>query len=105
MAESHTCQGHEKREMRRNKIKKLAESPMDTPDENCRISIKKGPGSVEASLKELEEAYESTPEWKMVKEGGVLSVPVEEFRMENPPKPDRSSQFVFNKKRGGGDNH
>ena len=104
MAESPTCQGHQKREQRRDKIDKLAESPMDTPDENCRILIKKGPGSVEASLKELEEAYESTPEWKMVKEGGVLSVPVEELRMENPPKPDRSGQVVFNEKRGGGGN-
>ena len=102
MAESPNCQGHQKREQRRDKIDKLAESPMDTPDENCRILIKKGPGSVEASLKELEEAYESTPEWKMVKEGGVLSVPVEELRMENPPKPDRSGQVVF--KRGGGGN-
>ena len=104
MAESPTCQGHQKREQRRDKINKLAESSMDTPDENCRILIKKGPGSVKASLKELEEAYESTPEWKMVKEGGVLSVPVEELRMENPPKPDRSGQVVFNEKRGGGGN-
>ena len=102
MAESPNCQGHQKREQRRDKIDKLAESPMDTPDENCRILIKKGPGSVEASLKELEEAYESTPEWKMVKDGGVLSVPAEELRMENPPKPDRSGQVVF--KRGGGGN-
>ena len=102
MAESPNCQGHQKREQRRDKIDKLAESSMDTPDESCRILIKKGPVAVEASLKELEVAYESTPEWKMVKKGGVLSVPEEELRMENPPKPDRSGQVVF--KRGGGGN-
>ena len=57
---------------------------------------------METSLKELEEDYESTPEWKLIKEGGVLSVPVEELRMENLPKPDRSGQVVFKEKRGGG---
>ena len=86
MSESPTCQDHQKREQRRDKIDKLAESSMDTPDESCRILIKKGPVAVEASLKELEVAYESTPEWKMVKKGGVLSVPEEELRMGNPPK-------------------
>ena len=47
--------------------------------------IKKGPMSMETSLKELEEEYESKPEWKLIKEGGVLSVPVEELKKENPP--------------------
>ena len=32
----------------------------------------------------------------------MLSVPVEELRMENLPKPDRSGQVVFKEKRGGG---
>ena len=31
----------------------------------------------------------------------MLSVPVEELRMENPPKPDRSGQVVFKEKKGG----
>ena len=43
--------------------------------------------SVETSLKELEDDYESKPEWKVIEDGGVLSIPVEELRMENPPRP------------------
>ena len=71
------------------------------PDQNCRISIKKSPFYVETCLKELEEDYESKPEWKLVKEGKVLSIPVEELRMENLPKPGRSGQVVFKEKKGG----
>ena len=104
MAQSTRCLGHKEREDRRIKIIGLVERPAEPLDENYKVFVKKGPMSVETSLKEVEEAYESTPEWKMVKEGGVLSVPVEEFRMENPPKPDRSGQVVFNEKRGGGGN-
>jgi hypothetical protein len=56
------------------------------PDENLRVLIKKGPVSEETSLKELEENYARKPEWKVIEEGGVLSIPVEEFRMIiNPP--------------------
>ena len=44
---------------------------------------------METSLKELEENYASKAEWKVIEGGGVLSVPVEEFRIINPPKPDR----------------
>ena len=102
MAQPITCLGHQEREMRRNKIDKLATNLMETLDKNYRVLIKKGPVSVETSLKELEEDYESKPEWKLIKEGGVLSVPVEELRMENLPKPDRSGQVVFKEKRGGG---
>ena len=58
--------------------------------------------SVETSLKELEEDYESKPEWKLIKEDGVLSVLMGELRMENPPKPNRSGQVVFKEKKGGG---
>ena len=36
----------------------------------------------------------------MIVEGGVLSVPVEEFRMNNPPKPDPSRNIEFGKKSG-----
>merc|ERR1711963_402682 len=75
---------------------------METLDKNYRVLIKKGPVSVETSLKEMEEDYERKPEWKLIKEGGVLSVPVEELRMENPPKPDHSGQVVFHEKKGGG---
>ena len=85
MAQPITCLGHQEREERRNKIDKLAKGLMETLDKNYRVSVKKGPVSVETSLKELEEDYESKPEWKLIKEGGVLSVPVEELRMENLP--------------------
>merc|ERR1712083_351843 len=68
-----------------------------------RVLIKKGPVSVETSLKELEENYKSKPEWKVIEDGGVLSIPVEGLRMENPPNPDRlSGQVVFKEKKGGG---
>ena len=77
--------GHKEREARTNKIYKLATRVNETPDENCRVLVKKGPVSVETSLKELEDNYESTPEWKVIEDGGVLSIPVEELRMENPP--------------------
>ena len=101
MADSKVCLGHKEREARQNQIAKLTTRSVMKPAENCKISIKKGPVSVETSLKELEEDYESKPEWKLIKEGGVLSVPVEELRMENLPKPDRSGQVVFKEKKGG----
>ena len=94
--------GQKEREARQNQIAKLITRSVMKPAENCKISIKKGPVSVETSLEELEENYESKPEWKLIKEGGMLSVPVEELRMENLPKPDRSGQVVFKEKRGGG---
>ena len=89
MAESVMCLGHAVRCARRSKVDKLKDSPIDTPDENRRVLIRKGPVSVETSLKELEENYSRKPEWKVIEGGGVLSVPVEEFRMINPPKPDK----------------
>ena len=105
MADTSTCLGHKEREDRRNIIIKLATKLKETPDENCRVLIKKGPVSVETSLKELEENYERKPEWKVIEDGGVLSIPVEELRMENPPRPDRSSgQVIFKEKKGGGGN-
>ena len=93
--------GHEERDSRKNKIAKLITKFVEVPNENCRISVKKGPLIVELSLKELEEDYESRPEWQLIKEGGVLSVPVEELRMENLPKPDRSGQVIFKEMKGG----
>ena len=102
MAESIACLGHGEREARKNKISKLLGSPLENPDENLRVLIKKGPVTVETSLKELEENYASKPEWKVIEEGGVLSIPVEEFRMINPPKPDREGGVKFQKKQGAG---
>ena len=105
MAQQFTCLGHKEREDRRNKISNLATNSAETPDKNYRVLVKRGPVNVETSLKELEEDYESKPEWKLIKEGGVLSVPVEELRMENLPKPDRSGQVVFKEKKGGPGKH
>jgi len=99
--ELNTCFGHQEREDRRNIILKLATKPTETPDEKLRVLIKKGPVSVQTSLKELEDSYEKKPEWKVIEDGGVLCIPVEEFRMENPPRPDRSSgRLVFKEKKG-----
>ena len=53
MAESGDCVGHDLRSARRNKVDKLLGSPQKNPDENMRVLIKKGPVSVEASLKDL----------------------------------------------------
>ena len=102
MAHPITCLGHKEREDRRSKICKIALKSIEIPHETWRVMIKKGPMSMETSLKELEEEYESKPEWKLIKEGGVLSIPVEELRMENPPKPDHSGQVTFKGKREGG---
>ena len=82
MAESRVCLGHGQRVSRGNKIKKHLDSQLETPvDESLRVLIKKGPTSKETSLRELEETYASKPEWKMIERGGVLSEPVEDFRM------------------------
>ena len=102
MAQHSECLGHQERENRKNQIIKISTRPKEAPDENYRISIKKGPVTVETSLKELEDNYKIKPEWKVIEDGGVLSIPVEELRMENPPRPDRSGQVVFKEKKGGG---
>ena len=102
MAQSNVCLGHIERDTRRNKINRLLTSPVQSPDENLRVLIKKGPVSVETSLKELEENYVSKSEWKVIEGGGVLSIPMEEFRMINLPKPDHSGSVGFGKKKGGG---
>ena len=96
------CLGHSERGVRGNKIKRMLDSPQETPDENLRVLIKRGPKKEETSLKELEENYASKPEWKVIEGGGVLSVPVEEFRMINPPKPDREGKVRFEEKKGKG---
>ena len=102
MVQSSNCLGHKEREDRANKITKLVSKPKEAPDENCRALIKKGPVSVEISLKELEDTYKIKAEWKVIEDGGVLGIPMVELRMENPPRPDRSGQVVFKEKKGGG---
>ena len=98
MAQSFTCYGHGKQGDRVNKIR-----PKESPDEKCRVLINTGPVSVvETSLKELEDSYKNKTEWKVIEDGGVLSIPVEELRMENPPRPDQSGQVVFQEWSDGG---
>ena len=94
------CIGHGERENRKNKVNRALESKAESPVEYKKVLIKKGPISFETSLKELEEDYASKPEWKVIADGGVLSVPVEEFRMSNLPKPRQSGHVDFGKKRG-----
>ena len=48
----------------------------------------------DGTINGMEDEYEKKAEWKVIEEGGVLSIPVEELRMENPPRPDRSSGQV-----------
>ena len=100
MADKGSCRGHSERSSRKNKINKLSLSSCSAPDENLRVLIKRGPVSEETSLKDLEDSYARKPEWKVIEEGGVLSIPVEEFRMINPPKPDRAGNVEFGKKKG-----
>ena len=102
MDNSNTCFGHDVRIARGNKIIKAKKSPPSNHDEDKIVLIKMGPTSKETSLKELEENYSSRPEWKVIDNGGVLSIPVEEFRMINPPKPDRCGNIEFGKKKGKG---
>ena len=66
--------GHAQRVATKNKINKLLKSSLQTLDENFRVLIKKGPVSVETSLKELEEIYAGRANWKKIEDGGVLSV-------------------------------
>ena len=101
MVGSSACLGHQKREDRKNVITKLATTSEVALDEYLKVLIKKGPVCVETSLKELEDHFKNKPEWKVIENGGVLSVPVEELRMENPPQPDRSGRVVFKEKEGG----
>ena len=100
MVEADDWLGHCERSARRKKIEKFIESSLTSPDHDMKVLIKKGPTSVETSLKELEEDYAIKPEWKVIEGGGVLSVPVEEFRMINPPKPDREGNVRFEEKKG-----
>ena len=78
-----------------NKIRKMLDSPQQIPDENLRILIKKGPNKENTSLKELDENYASKPERKVIEGGGVLSIPMEELRMINPPLQDLMPQAMF----------
>ena len=87
MATPENCLGHQSRAERRNKIQRLHESPVETPDENLKMLIKKGPTSEETSLKGLEEYFADKSGWKVLEDGGVLSIPVVEFRMMDQPKP------------------
>merc|ERR1712083_810425 len=87
------CWGHGERRDRKHIIDKALDSPLNSLNNLKRVLIKKGPVSVETSLKELEEDFAKKPEWKEIEDGGVLSIPVEEFRMIELPQPDRSGNI------------
>ena len=104
--QSDNCIGHEQRGERLNKIKTLSKSAPKTLDKTKRVLIKKGPVSEEMSLKELEEIYASRASWKVIEDGGVLRIPLEEFRMIDPPQPDQASgQVDFGKVKGISNKH
>ena len=88
MGQPRDCLGHQERENRRNKIISLASKSKENLDENLRVSIRGRSGPRSWSLKELEDDFKTKPEWKRIEDGGVLSIPVEELRMQNPPRPD-----------------
>ena len=101
MAMPESCLGHPIRVQRKEKIKRLQESPLKSPDKNLTVLIKKGPVSEKTSLQKLEDYFANRPEWKVIEDGGVLSIPMEEFRMIDPPRPDHSGRVRFDKKKGG----
>ena len=76
----------------------------ETPDENLRANVRDRSGTRSWSLKELEGDFGTKPEWKRIhNEGGVLSIPMVELRMQNPPRPDSSGNVAFREvTRGGG---
>ena len=53
---------------RKNQINKSPNSPLDSLNDLRKVLIKKGPVSVETSLKELEENYASKSNWKVIEE-------------------------------------
>ena len=106
MAASSVCLGREERVSRRNKTLKLLQGSPQALDEEKRILIKRGPVSAKTSLREIEIHYKSRPEWRVVEEGGVLSIPVEEFRMVKPsPKWTQAVQETMSPRESREDGH
>ena len=96
------CVGHRARIDRKQTSFKLLRESEQGIVESKTIIIRKGPSvSVETSLRELEDIYEKTPEWDLVSNGGVLSVPVEELRTTNLPKPGPDGCLDFSKMKKG----
>ena len=65
-----SCRGHEIREGRKNKIRRML---TNTLDKNYRVLInvsREKEGKSLKALKELEDSYESKPGWKVIVEGG-----------------------------------
>ena len=74
MAEPSDCLGHAERYVRIKLIEKIrASQAFESLDEGKKVLIKKGPVSVETSLKKLEENYASTSSWKIIEDGIVLT--------------------------------
>ena len=72
MAMRKSCPGHKIRVERKEKIKRLQESPVKSLDKFLRVLIKKGPVSEETSLKMLED-FANKPEWNVIVHGECSS--------------------------------
>ena len=97
MGEPSKCWGHRERE-RNHLINNALTSPLFSLNDLQRVLIKRGPVSEETSLRELEKSFASNSEWKVIKDGGVVSLPVEEFRMINPPRPDKEGKIDYGRR-------
>ena len=84
MAEADDCLGHCERSARRNKIEKFIVSSPISPDHDMKVLIKKGPTSVERSLKELEENYASKCGLKKRKEKVLLETKLNNIPLLKP---------------------
>ena len=65
MADLGKCWGHSERQIRKRLIGNLSNSPLCNLREHQRVLIRKGPVSVETSLRELEESYAISSECKV----------------------------------------
>ena len=101
MGEPSKCWGHREREKRNRLINGILTSPLYTLNDLQRVLIKRGTVSEETSLKELEKSFSSNPEWRVIVNGGVVSLPVEVFRMINPPRPDKEGNIDYGRRTEG----
>ena len=98
MADLHTCvnNGHDERAQRKNK----KFTNVGSVDLTKSIILKESPSSTPfINLKDIETKFEETDEWKDVKEGGVLPIPVLEYRLQKPPRPNPDGKVEFEKKK------
>ena len=92
------CLGHCLRGERGKTVSKLKTETITDLDKTKRAKINSGPTSVETCLEDLEVSFSKQQEWKVIKEGGVLNIPIEEFRLEHRPKPNHKGETQFGRK-------